>query len=115
MEGSRYTFIAVYIIASGRNGTLYTGVTSDLPLRIWQHKQEVLPGFSKRYGCKRLVWYERHAVMLDAIQRERNIKRYLRDWKLKLIEDLNPEWRDLSEGWYDDEGVRWVPDGPDGG
>ena len=111
MEGGRYDFIAVYILASGRNGTLYTGVTSELPLRIWQHKQGVFPGFTRRYAVTRLVWYERHESMAAAIQRERNIKHYVRDWKLRLIEALNPVWRDLSEGWFDDEvGVVWVPD-----
>jgi putative endonuclease len=104
MEGGRYSLIAVYILASGRNGTLYTGVTSELPLRICQHKTGVSPGFTRRYGVKRLVWYEPQASMAEAIQRERNIKHYFRDWKLKLIEDLNPEWRDLSEGWFNDEG-----------
>jgi putative endonuclease len=111
MEGGRYSLIAVYILASGRNGTLYTGVTSELPLRIWQHKQGVFPGFTRKYRVKRLVWYEPHASMVEAIQRERNIKHYVRAWKLKLIEELNPEWRDLSDTWFDDEGgVVWTPD-----
>ncbi|QBX38487.1 GIY-YIG nuclease family protein [Brevundimonas sp. S30B] len=95
------SFIAAYIVASGRNGTLYVGVSSDLPARVVQHKQKTFKGFTSAYGCSRLVWYERHAHMVEAIRRERAIKRWLRDWKLKLIEDLNPEWRDLSEGWYD--------------
>jgi putative endonuclease len=111
MEGGRYSFIAVYILASGRNGTLYTGVTSELPLGIWQHKQGVFPGFTRRYGLKRLVRYEPHVNMREAIQRERNIKHYLRDWKLALVEQINPEWRDLSDPWFNDEGdVVWVPD-----
>jgi putative endonuclease len=96
---ARYEFIAVYILASGRNGTLYIGVTSNLEVRIREHKLEVLEGFSKRYGCKRLVWFERHASMAEAIQREKSLKRYLRKWKLELIELENPEWRDLSEDW----------------
>jgi putative endonuclease len=95
------SFIATYIIASGRNGTLYTGVSSDLAARVAQHKQELRPGFTSSYACKRLVWYERHAFITEAIRRERAIKGWLRNWKLKLIEDLNPEWRDLSEGWFD--------------
>lgn len=98
--------IAVYILASGRNGTLYTGVTSDLGARVWQHKLGVFEGFSKTYGCKRLVWYETHSTMLEAIRREKSIKRWRRAWKLALIEAENPEWRDLSEAWFE------VPDGP---
>ena len=115
MAPDRYSFIAVYIMASARNGTLYTGVTSNLRVRVWEHKQGAYDGFSKRYGCRILVWYEPHETMLEAIQRETNIKRYLRKWKLKLIEDLNPEWRDLSAGWYEDDGsvVLWDP-APDG-
>jgi len=96
---SRYDFIAVYILASGRNGTLYIGVTSELPVRIRQHKLEVIEGFTQRYGCKRLVWFERHASMAEAIRRERVLKHWLRKWKLALIEAENPEWRDLSDGW----------------
>ena len=92
---------SVYIIASGRNGTLYTGVTSELGRRILQHKLAETPGFTAKYGCKRLVWYERHDDMRAAIRREKNIKHWVRDWKLALIEDANPEWRDLSDGWYD--------------
>ncbi|MGO4409942.1 MULTISPECIES: GIY-YIG nuclease family protein [unclassified Brevundimonas] len=95
------SFIATYIIASGRNGTLYTGVSSDLPARVAQHKQELRPGFTSAYGCKRLVWFERYTFITEAIRRERAIKTWLRDWKLKLIEDLNPDWRDLSEGWFE--------------
>ena len=98
--------IAVYIMASGRNGTLYTGVTSELGVRVQQHKLGVLDGFSKRYGCKTLVWFEAHGSMLEAIAREKQIKRWRRTWKLALIEADNPEWRDLSEDWFA------APDGP---
>ena len=98
--------IAVYIMASARNGTLYTGVTSTLWQRVRQHRLGAFEGFSKRYGCKTLVWYEPHATMLEAIGREKQIKRWRRDWKLALIEAQNPEWRDLSDGWFD------APDGP---
>ena len=98
--------IAVYILASARNGTLYTGVTSTLWKRVQQHKLGVFEGFSKTYGCKTLVWYEEHPRMLDAIAREKGVKRWRRDWKLKLIEAENPGWRNLSEGWFDE------PDGP---
>jgi putative endonuclease len=98
--------IAVYIMASGRNGTLYVGVTSKLVHRVEQHKLGTFEGFSKRHGCKTLVWYERNGTMLEAIWREKQIKRWRRDWKLALIEAGNPEWRDLSEGWFE------LPDGP---
>jgi putative endonuclease len=93
--------IAVYIMASARNGTLYTGVTSTLWRRVQQHKLGVFEGFSKTYGCKTLVWYELHATMLEAIKREKQVKRWRRDWKLELIEADNPDWRDLAEGWFE--------------
>src|SRR3569832_941703 len=95
-----HPWIAVYIMASARNGTLYTGVTSRLWLRVEQHKLGTFEGFSKRYGCKRLVWFENHDTMTEAILRETRIKGWRRDWKLALIEAENPEWRDLSEGWF---------------
>ena len=87
----------VYILASERNGTLYVGVTSDLVRRVWEHKNGVVEGFTKQYGVHTLVWYEEHGSIEDAIQREKNIKRWYRDWKLELIEQLNPTWRDLYE------------------
>jgi putative endonuclease len=87
---------AVYIIASQRNGTIYTGVTSDLVQRIWQHKEGTV-GFTARYGCKLLVWYEIHEEMLPAIAREKQIKAGSRRKKLALIEAMNPEWNDLWE------------------
>ena len=86
---------AVYIMASKRNGTLYTGVTADLPKRAWQHREGVAEGFTKRYGCKRLVWFELHATMEHAIAREKQIKAGSRKKKLALIERSNPPWRDL--------------------
>ncbi|WP_430423749.1 GIY-YIG nuclease family protein [Phenylobacterium sp.] len=84
-------FIAVYILASGRNGTLYTGVTSTLVARVRRHKHGTFEGFSKTYGGKTLVWYQTHAVMLEAIRREKQIKRWRRDWKLGA--DRGPEPR----------------------
>jgi predicted GIY-YIG superfamily endonuclease len=78
-----------------RNGTLYTGVTSDLVARIWQHREGVVVGFTRRYGCKRLVWYEIHHEMLAAIAREKQIKGGSRPDKLALIEAMNPAWNDL--------------------
>jgi putative endonuclease len=86
---------AVYIVASKRNGTIYTGVTSNLPQRIGQHREGAIDGFSKRYGCKMLVWYEVHATMEYAIAREKQIKAGNRKRKLALIEQLNPQWCDL--------------------
>ena len=88
---------AVYILASKRNGTLYTGVTSNLLARIHQHRDGMVRGFSSRYGVKLLVWFERHATMDAAITREKRIKKWNRAWKLELIEAGNPEWRDLAE------------------
>ena len=87
---------AVYIMASGRNGTLYTGVTSDLVARVWQHK-EGAAGFTKRYDCKQLVWYELRGSMESAILREKQIKAGPRRKKLALIEAMNPGWEDLYE------------------
>lgn len=89
---------AVYILASRRNGTLYTGVTSDLPKRVWEHRSDVRDGFSRRYGVHRLVYFELHETMLGAISREKQIKAGSRKKKLMLIESMNPAWRDL----YDD-------------
>jgi len=86
---------AVYIMASKRNGTLYIGVTSDLPQRVWQHREGVADGFTKRYGCKLLVWFEFHSTMEYAIQREKQIKAGARKKKAVLIETMNPQWRDL--------------------
>jgi putative endonuclease len=92
---TRYQFVAVYILASKRNGTLYTGVTSDLLPRIQLHREGQIEGFTKKYACKLLVWYEQHHLMVEAIKREKQIKRWRRDWKLQLIEKENPTWRDL--------------------
>ena len=86
---------AVYILASERNGTLYTGVSSDLVKRIWQHKNHQAVGFTTRYNIHLLVYFELHADMLAAITREKQIKKWNRAWKIRLIESLNPEWRDL--------------------
>ena len=88
----------VYIFASKRNGTLYIGVTSDLPKRAWEHKNDVVEGFTKRYSVHRLVYYELHADMGSAIRREKHMKKWDRAWKLELIEKQNPDWRDLWEG-----------------
>ena len=89
---------AVYIMANKRNGTLYTGVTSKLVQRVWQHREGVADGFTKRYRCKRLVWFEMADTMDGAISREKQIKAGSRAKKLALIEAVNPEWNDLYDG-----------------
>jgi putative endonuclease len=94
--------IAVYIMASRRNGTLYTGVTSDLATRVWQHKSKRLGGFTARYGCTQLVWFEPNFSMIDAIAKEKWVKHLPRAEKLRMIEHDNPEWRDLSDGWFEE-------------
>ena len=90
----------VYLLASKRNGTLYVGVTSNLVQRVWQHKNDMVEGFTKRYGVHTLIWYEVHETMESAITREKAIKRWKREWKIELIKRDNPSWRDL----YDDLG-----------
>jgi len=85
----------VYIMANRHNGTLYIGVTSNLPRRVYEHREGLIPGFTSRYGCKLLVWCEPHASMVDAIAREKQIQGGSRKRKLDLIEALNPDWRDL--------------------
>lgn len=89
----------VYILASKKNGTLYTGVTSDIGQRVWQHKEEILGGFTKKYGVKRLVWYREYDAITDAITDEKRIKRWRREWKIRLIEEMNPDWNELYVGW----------------
>jgi len=85
----------VYILASKRNGTLYTGVTSNLIKRIWQHKQHLVDGFTSKYNVTILVWFEVHETMESAIYREKTIKNWKRSWKIKTIEDINPKWKEL--------------------
>jgi putative endonuclease len=86
---------AVYIVANKRNGAIYVGVTSNLVQRVWQHREGVVGGFTKRYGCKVLVWFELHSTMEYAIAREKQLKGGSRKKKLALIEATNPLWRDL--------------------
>ena len=86
----------VYIVTNKPHGTLYTGVTSDLARRIYEHREGLTRGFAWKYGCSRLVWYEEHERIADAIQRERSVKRWYRRWKIELIEGENPRWND----WY---------------
>ncbi|MFQ6027887.1 MAG: GIY-YIG nuclease family protein [Dehalococcoidia bacterium] len=87
----------VYLLASKRNGTLYLGVTSNVAQRVWQHKSRLVEGFTKRYGVHMLVWYEVHTTMESAIAREKTMKGWKRAWKIGLIENSNPGWRDLYE------------------
>ncbi len=89
----------VYLLASRVRGTLYIGVTSDLLKRVWVHKNKAVPGFTARYGVDRLVWFETHATAEAAIQREKQIKEWKRDWKMNLIERDNPHWIDLFPGF----------------
>ncbi|HTG37793.1 GIY-YIG nuclease family protein [Sphingomonas sp.] len=88
----------IYILASAPNGTLYVGVTSDLMARIAQHRTEAFDGFTRRYGVKRLVWFETTETMETAIAHEKRVKRWRRDWKRNLIERNNPDWHDLAVG-----------------
>ena len=85
----------VYLLASRRHGTLYLGVTSDLMRRVHQHKTQSLPGFTPQYGVDRLVWFEAYDDPADAIAREKQLKKWRRDWKIRLIEEQNPDWHDL--------------------
>lgn len=87
----------VYILTNRRNGTLYTGVTSDVANRMYDHKNGLTPGFASKYGCDRLVWFERHPNIVLAIKREKALKDYKRAWKLDLVERLNPSWDDLTD------------------
>jgi putative endonuclease len=87
----------VYILASRRNGTLYIGMTDDLARRVWEHRLGVVPGFTRKYGVKMLVWYETHESRETAFQRERQLKNWNRAWKLELIERFNPNWNDLFD------------------
>lgn len=91
-------FIAVYILANRKNGTLYTGVTSNLLNRMWEHREGIHEGFAKKWGCTRLVWFEQHDLISEAIRREKSIKVYRRQNKINLIEAINPDWKDL---WFE--------------
>jgi len=97
----------VYITASSPRGVLYVGMTSDLAGRAWEHRERVLEGFTKRYFVDRLVYYERQDNAASAARRERALKRWRRDWKIKLIEDFNPTWRDLFADVVREEGFEW--------
>ena len=96
---------AVYLLASARNGTLYIGVTSDLVVRTWQHRNHVVEGFTKRHGVGMLVWFEQHETMEAAITREKQLKKWNRAWKVRLIQERNPYWNDL---WADISSLKEV-------
>ena len=100
------SWIATYIVANRPYGTLYVGVTSRLPARTGEHRDKVIEGFTRRYGLVRLVWYQSFELMTSAIQREKTIKHWPRDWKINLIERDNPHWEDLFPSLFA------VPDGP---
>jgi putative endonuclease len=89
----------VYILANKRNGTLYIGVTNNLERRMYEHKNGLFKGFSKKYGCKELIYFEHFNDVRYAIDREKQLKKWERQWKLRLIEGENPDWKDLSEDW----------------
>ena len=96
---TREGIIAVYIMASGKHGTLYIGVTGNIARRAWEHREGLIPGFAKTYDCTRLVYWESFERMTNAIQREKTMKRWIRDWKTNLIERDNPNWDDLYGNW----------------
>jgi len=89
----------VYIVTNVKKGTLYIGITRNLEHRLWEHENKTLEGFTKKYNCSKLVYYEEYALAVDAISREKNLKKWKRNWKIKLIELTNPEWKDLSSEW----------------
>ena len=96
MESQYY----VYILTNKKNGTLYIGVTNDLERRLREHKNKVNEGFTKKYGLDRLVYFEKFQFIKEAIQREKNMKKWKRHWKIKRIQEENPEWKDLSKDWF---------------
>ena len=97
IDGPHRMAFYVYMLANKRNGTIYIGLTDDLVKRVWQHRSEMLRGFTRRYGVKMLVWYEQHKSRESAFMRERQMKKWNRVWKLEAIEKMNPGWRDLWE------------------
>ena len=94
MNGEKQYY--VYILSSSKQGTLYIGVTSNLLKRVWEHKEEIIEGFTKKYNVHKLVWYEVHQEIEAAIIREKRLKAWKRDWKINLIEENNSDWQDLS-------------------
>ena len=102
----------VYILASQRNGTLYIGMTNDLQRRVYVHKTGIIKGFTQKHGVSMLVYFEEFQQVPQAIERENNLKKWKRDWKLKLIEEENSNWNDLARDWYHNlllEQQNWIP------
>ena len=97
----RSKIYGVYILSNNRNTVLYTGVTNNLELRVFQHKVKLNKGFTSKYQCQKLLYFEEFRDIREAIHREKQLKKYKRVWKENLIDQKNPEWNDLSEGWYD--------------
>jgi putative endonuclease len=97
---ARRPFIAVYMMANRRHGTLNTGVTANLMGRVAQHREGTIPGFTRKHGLTRLVWFEQHESIVGAIRREKSLKKYKRDWKINLIERENPGWLDLFVDFF---------------
>lgn len=91
----------IYILASQKNGTLYIGVTNNLERRVFEHKKKINPGFTSKYSVDKLVYFEAFAFIKDAIRREKQLKKWNRQWKINLIEVDNKDWKDLAEDWYD--------------
>jgi len=91
----------LYILTNQKNGTLYIGVTNDLERRMFEHKRKLIEGFTKKYGLNKLVYFETYQFVNDAIKREKNMKKWKRQWKINLIEEDNPKWDDLSKDWFD--------------
>ena len=102
-------FIAVYMMANRRHGTIYIGVTSQLLTRVQDYREKRIPGFTKTYGLTRLVWCESRESMIAAIQREKSLKKYKREWKINLIERENPNWEDLYPSLVSEPGVHGWP------
>jgi putative endonuclease len=102
IAGGRMKIYVVYIVTNRRDGVLYTGMTGNIERRILEHKQKVNAGFAAKYNCTKLVYYDSGLNAIGAIEREKQIKGWLRRKKIALIESMNPEWKDLSDGWYDD-------------
>lgn len=92
----------VYILASKIRGTLYIGITNDLQRRVYEHKKELVKGFTQKYGVDKLMYFETFKSIDEAIKREKNLKKWKRDWKIKLIEEENKKWLDLSSDWFND-------------
>ena len=91
----------IYILTNHKNGTLYIGMSNDLERRVFEHKNKLIKGFTKKYGLNRLVYFEIYQYVNDAILREKRIKKWKRQWKIELIEEENPEWDDLARDWFD--------------